>query len=175
MAVPEHIRKVERPSNTVVTDSGRDIPLRYAVRERQGVTYVKNGNPQPKNGRFIGHIIDNKFVPSQPKASTKEVIPFALSYGMFTLAYNLSEDIREDLLKVYLPEDAFRILTVAILQVVRPSVTAKRIASLYNKTYGKVYFPGLALSANTLSKLYDLLGQNQQARLIFLILECRVS
>ncbi len=138
MAVPEHIRKVERPSNTVVTDSGRDTPLRYAVRERQGVTYVKNGNPQPKNGRVIGHITDNKFVPSQPKASTKEVIPFALSYGMFTLAYNLSEDIREDLLKVYSPEDAFRILTVAILQVVRPSVTAKRIASLYNKTYGKV-------------------------------------
>lgn len=167
MAVPEHIRRVERPSNTVVTDSGRDTPLRYAVRERQGVTYVKNGNPQPKNGRVIGHIIDNKFVPSQPKASTKEVIPFALSYGMFTLAYNLSEDIREDLLKVYSPEDAFRILTVAILQVVRPSVTAKRIASLYNKTYGKVYFPGLALSANTLSKLYDLLGQNQNARLKF--------
>ena len=79
MAVSEHIRRVERPSNTVVTDSGRDTPLRYVVRERQGVTYVKNGNPQPKNGRVIGHIIDNKFVPSQPKASTKEVIPFALS------------------------------------------------------------------------------------------------
>lgn len=74
MTVPEHIRNVARPSNTVVTDSKRDTPLRYAVRERKGVTYVKNGYPQPKNGRVIGHIIEGKFVPSQPKASSSDCI-----------------------------------------------------------------------------------------------------
>ena len=33
MAVPESVRKVERPVNTIVEDSGRDTMYRYAVRE----------------------------------------------------------------------------------------------------------------------------------------------
>ena len=32
MAVPESVRKVERPVNTIVEDSGRDTMYRYAVR-----------------------------------------------------------------------------------------------------------------------------------------------
>lgn len=32
MAVPEYIRQVQRPKNTVVDDNGRDGPKRYAVR-----------------------------------------------------------------------------------------------------------------------------------------------
>ena len=167
MTVPEHIRNVARPSNTVVTDSKRDTPLRYAVRERKGVTYVKNGYPQPRNGRVIGHIIEGKFVPSQPKASSQTFKPFALSYGVVALARDLSKDIQDDLLAIYSPEDAFRILVVAILQIVHPSVTAERISTWYNKTYACVYYPGLALSPNTLSKFYALIGQNMEARLKF--------
>lgn len=41
MAVPEYIRKVERPVNTIVDDNGRDGPNRYAVRVRASVRYVK--------------------------------------------------------------------------------------------------------------------------------------
>ena len=37
MAVPEEIRAVERPVNTIVEDRGKDGPFRYAVRERNGV------------------------------------------------------------------------------------------------------------------------------------------
>ena len=36
MAIPEYIRKVPRPVNTVVVDNGKDGPNRYAVRERAG-------------------------------------------------------------------------------------------------------------------------------------------
>ena len=53
MAVPEDIRKVPRPKNTVVVDQGREGPRRYAVRDRKGVKYVKDGNPQPINGQII--------------------------------------------------------------------------------------------------------------------------
>ena len=45
MAVPEDIRKVERPANTIVQDSGRDGPKRYSVRVRVGSRYVPGGNP----------------------------------------------------------------------------------------------------------------------------------
>lgn len=45
MAVPEEIRKVQRPINTVVDDNGRNSPLRYAVRERASTKYVPGGNP----------------------------------------------------------------------------------------------------------------------------------
>lgn len=41
MAVPEYIRKVQRPVNTIVDDNGRDGPNRYAVRVRASVRYVK--------------------------------------------------------------------------------------------------------------------------------------
>ncbi len=58
MAVPASIRAVERPSNTIVEDNGRDGPNRYAVRLRAGVKYVPGGNPQPRNGKVIGHIVD---------------------------------------------------------------------------------------------------------------------
>ena len=57
MAVPESIRKVPRPVNTIVQDNGKEGPNRYPVRERISVTYVSGGNPQPKNGKVIGHIV----------------------------------------------------------------------------------------------------------------------
>ena len=58
MAVPAEIRAVPRPKNTIVDDSGREGPKRYAVRERSYTKYVAGGNPQPHNGKVIGHIID---------------------------------------------------------------------------------------------------------------------
>ena len=53
MAVPEYIRMVPRPVNTIVEDNGRDGPNRFAVRERISIKYVSGGNPQPKNGKVI--------------------------------------------------------------------------------------------------------------------------
>ena len=58
MGVPKYIREVPRPTNTVVIDNGKDGPTRYAVRERSGVQYISGGNPQPKNGKVVGHIVD---------------------------------------------------------------------------------------------------------------------
>ena len=70
MAVPQDIRAVPRPVNTIVDDSGRDGPKRFAVRQRASSKYVPGGNPQPRNGRVIGHIINHRYVPvSSPMAS----------------------------------------------------------------------------------------------------------
>ena len=57
MPVPESVRKVQRPVNTIVEDSGRDSPYRYSVRERAGEKYVaQNANPRPPKTLFLGHL-----------------------------------------------------------------------------------------------------------------------
>ena len=58
MAVPKYIREIKRPANTIVVDNGESCAVRYSVRERNGVKYVPGGNPQPRNGKVIGYIID---------------------------------------------------------------------------------------------------------------------
>ena len=67
MTVPAEIRAVPRPVNTIVDDSGTNSPKRYAVRKRASSKYVPGGNPQPKNGKVIGHIIDYKLKLPIPK------------------------------------------------------------------------------------------------------------
>ena len=79
MAVPAYIRNVPRPVNTVVADNGKDGPHRFAVRERSGTKYIQHGNPQPKNGRVIGHIFDGRFVPLHEATASSG--PDMLSYG----------------------------------------------------------------------------------------------
>ncbi len=66
MAVPEEIRRVERPTNTVVVDRGGNGPKRYAVVERVGCRRV-NGKNRPVDGRTVGHIISSGYVPKGPK------------------------------------------------------------------------------------------------------------
>ena len=89
MGVPAEVRAVKRPVNTVVEDSGRDTPLRYAVRARAFSKYVPGGNPQPHNGKVVGHIINLQYVPIVPKMETE---PDILSYGAGTGDYRLDPD-----------------------------------------------------------------------------------
>ena len=97
MPVPEQIRRVERPKNTVVYDNGKDGPRRYAVRERKAVKYIPGGNPQPQNGKVIGHIIGDSFVPLN---GTPDASADMLSYGASALVKSVSQDILDDLLAV---------------------------------------------------------------------------
>ena len=112
MSVPKNIRNVERPKNTIVDDSGRDGVNRYSVRARSGVKYIKGGNPQPENGRVIGHIIGDRFVPITEKISDE---PDSLSYGLVAFAKSLSDDLFEDLLAVYPPNEAAGVMAGAML------------------------------------------------------------
>ena len=76
MVVPEYIRMVPRPVNTIVEDNGRDGPNRFAVRERISIKYVSGGNPQPKNGKVIGHIRDGSMSPNRIKLQLQVLICF---------------------------------------------------------------------------------------------------
>ena len=126
MAVPADIRAVPRPKNTIVDDSGRDGPKRYAVRERASTKYVSGGNPQPRNGKVVGHIINYEYIPVDTEIKSAPVVPDMLSYGSSALVHSVTIDIEKDLLAVYDPADVFAIMSVATLRVIKPSITAPR-------------------------------------------------
>jgi hypothetical protein len=158
LAVSENIRKVERPVNTIVDDNGRDGPFRYAVRERAGTKYVQGGNPQPSNGRVIGHIIGEKFVPKVEKTAASG--PEMLSYGSAALVRSVTRDLLSDLLDIYPAQDAYAIMSIATLRVIRPSITAGRMSTHYKRTFVCVNYPGTALSRNTICAFLQELGQD---------------
>lgn len=158
MSVPLEIRQVKRPVNTVVIDSGREGPNRYQVLERKKVIYVKGGNPQPRNGKVIGHIVGGKFVPVEPKNNHDE--DGMLSYGASAFVRSVSSDILDDLLKSFDVKTAYMILTAASLKVIRPSIKMNRYSTHYNRSFLKVWYPGMPLSKNTVSKLFENLGMD---------------
>ncbi len=162
MAVPESIRKVPRPVNTIVTDNGKDGPNRYAVRERVGVKYVANGNPQPKNGKVIGHIWNDQYVPLQ--RTKPDSMTDMLSYGAAAFVYSLSGDLMSDLLNVYPLKDACMIMAIATLRIIKPGITLSRLATHYNRTFVCKYYPGIPLSLNTVSAFLQRLGRDGSDR-----------
>lgn len=167
MAVPADIRAVPRPVNTIVDDSGRDGPKRYAVRERASTKYVAGGNPQPRNGKVVGHIIDHKFVAVDSSLSIAPAVPDMLSYGASALVRSVSKDLKEDLLAAYDPSDAFAIMAVATLRVIKPSVTANRMSTHYNRCFVCKDYPGAAMSRNSVGSLFQRVGRDGNRRKAF--------
>lgn len=167
MGVPEVIRKVPRPKNTVVIDYGEGHGnLRYAVRERTGVRYVRHGNPQPINGRVIGHIIDGTFVPVVPVM--KEEADF-LSFGPSAFVKSVSDDLYSDLLKVFPAAEAQQIMVIASIKAFVPAVRYSRLNTEYEANWISLYYPDTALSKNTIGHLLKLIGMNAENRQAFSI------
>ena len=164
MGVPENIRSVERPTNTIVEDSGRDGVNRYSVRARSGVKYIKGGNPQPGNGRVIGHIINERFVSITEKMSDE---PDSLSYGGVAFAKSVSDDLFEDLLAVYPPNEAAGVMASAMLKVARPKIAANRYSTHYGRTFVSKYYPNVAMSKNSIGSLFKKLGMDGKKRKAF--------
>lgn len=162
MAIPEEIRRVARPKNTVVVQSGSKGANLYAVRERAGFKYGPKGNPQPINGRIIGHIVDARYVPLHDDLSL--ATPDMLSYGASAFIHSCSEDLLQDLYDVYSARDAQRIMALASLRVLKPKITARRVGTEYRRTFISRYYPDLALSANTISTFLQKLGEDGAKR-----------
>ena len=63
MGIPQEIRSVERPPNTVVLPPGRDGS--YPVRERIGCKREKGQN-RPVSGCIVGHIVNGTYIADAP-------------------------------------------------------------------------------------------------------------
>ena len=161
MAVPEEIRKVPRPKNTVVCDNGNGIK-RYVVRQRAGAICIPGRNPMPLNGIVVGHIIDMKFVPVVRK--TAEHGPDMLSFGAAAFAESVSEDLLDDLLEVYTPTEAYTIMAIASLRTIKPHICNSRLKSRYETTFVSVYYHDASISANSVSRLLKKIGMDGAKR-----------
>ena len=164
MSVPAEIRAVPRPTNTIVDDNGKDGPKRFAVRQRGSSKYVAGGNPQPHNGKVIGHIINFKYVPVDSKVQTRNALPDMLSYGASALVRSVTQDIFEDLLKIYDPADVYAMMSIATLRVIKPAIAANRFSTHYNRTFVCRDYPGAALSKNAVGCLFQRIGMNGSKR-----------
>lgn len=165
MSVPEEIRKVQRPKNTVVENNGKDGASRYAVRERASIKYIPGGNPQPRNGRVIGHILDGLFVPVKEQTANHD--SDMLSYGSSALVKSVTADIFSELLDVYPAQDVYTIMSIATLRVIKPSITSKRMSSHYHRTFVCKDYPGASISANSICALLQKIGKDGSKRKSF--------
>ena len=167
MAVPAEIRAVPRPKNTVVENNGRPGPKQYVVRERSGTKYVSNGNPQPHNGRVIGHIVDGVFVPVKDKTASSGA-PM-LSYGASAFVKSVVADICADLLAVFDVKEAYCLMAVASLRILRPRLSIRRYSTEYARTFVSRHYPGIPLSSNTITSLLTRVGQDLNKRREFFV------
>ncbi len=167
MSVPESIRRVPRPRNTVVIDSGHDGALRYAVRARAGVKYNSDGKSLPVNGKVIGHIYNNTFVSCEEITSTASSGPEDLSYGAAAFVESVSEDLFKDLCTVFPLQDACDLMATAMVRATDPGTKCRRIASEYGRNYIRRFHPDCYLSANRLVKLFTEVGEDGAKRRAF--------
>lgn len=162
MAVPEEIRNVPRPKNTVVVENKDEGPKHYAVRQRNGCVYIPGRNPQPVNGKVIGHIYEGKFIPIEETPAANG--PTAVSYGSSALVIRESKDYLDDLMACMDIDYAVTIYVISLLKIVKPGIKAKRISTEYVRTYIGQRFPGLRISSNSMANLYRRLDMDANIR-----------
>lgn len=164
MAVPDEVRKVERPKNTVVISYGKNND-RYAVKIRIGCVRVEGKkNPQPKTGQTIGHIIRSptgkwKYVPQDGITRIAEDEIDRKDWGDVWMCIMVSEDILDDLNRCYSPNQAMQLYCIAILRACRPGIRDSKLREKYLESFLSEIMPGIALSKNTVCDLLEDVGK----------------
>ena len=159
--VPDDIRAVPRPKNTVVIDSGSNGLRRYAVRSRNGYVYNEtSGRKVPVNGKVIGYIFNGAFHLSQsingPVNSFDRTS--LVGYGAVRLIAEEGQRVEAALSKVYEPEDVQTIMAAAALRILRPRLPLNRYRSLYLSSWVSRFWPYASVSGNAISDFLNKLG-----------------
>lgn len=160
MAVPQVVREVPRPKNTVVIPYGKD-KAGFAVRSRTGCKY-KDGKRYPVNGPIIGYIIGMQYVPKDPD---EYIIPVSKcpidlkQWANVVLCNNVASQLLDELCIVYNKNDALKIYVSAILRVSFPNIKDCELKEKYEESFLSEIFEGVALSKNTISDFWKNLGK----------------
>lgn len=172
MGVPEEIRKIPRPVNTVVIAYGKNKD-KYAVKSRIGCRSV-NGKKIPVEGPIIGHIIDGKYVAldRQPPSMKFSECDYR-RWADIELCCNLSQDLLADLKLSYNDLEAQRTYIIAALRAVEPDVKDYELSDLYEDTWLSVRYPDVGMSRNTVSEHIKQLGRTYSRITEFM--KCRTS
>lgn len=176
MAVPEEIRRIERPKNTFVIDSKTGV---YSVREKVGCKYHVDENGKihrpSLNGKVVGHIIDGKYVPNEEKNA--DIPPLGevdlKDYANVYLCDMLSKDLLESLKARYTKDDALRIYIMAILRACYDSIKDYMLDRQYQETFLTEMYPAVNLDKSSVSRFLRNLGRSGHTIVQFM--RCEVS
>ena len=159
MSIPEDIRSVPRPKNTVVVAYGTNKDL-YAVRQRTGCVY-QNGRRLPVNGQIIGHIINNEYVPlvTMPNLPVSQSPIELKGWGAVTLANSVAFSLLDELCTVYARCDALKIYCAALLRVCDPGIKDCELKDAYDESFLSELYPDVALSKNTICTFWQNIGK----------------
>lgn len=157
--VPESIRKIQRPVNTIVQATKN--PNVFMVIKRIGCKNV-GGRRVPVNGPVVGHIVDGRYVEKKTgdkkRISTREI--HLLRYGSVAFAHSVGKNLLDSLKKTFNEKDAMNIYNLALIRAAFGNVKDYQIQDRYEKSYAKVFLPGCAVSKNSLSALLSNLGKS---------------
>lgn len=165
MAVPEDIRNVPRPKNTVVIAYGKNRD-KYAVKARIGCKSI-NGRKVPVDGPTIGHIVDGVYIENHSAMKHSEC-DFR-RWADVQLCCDLSQDILADLRRIYCEEEAMRTYLIAVMRTIEQDVNDYELAEMYNDTWLSIRYPGAALSKNTVCEHIKQLGRTYSKMSDFMI------
>ncbi len=159
MPIPEEIRQVPRPVNTIVTAYGKNKD-RYAVRQRIGCKYV-DGKRKPVNGPTIGHIVDGRFIPLPEKEPENTAYAPAdmKDWGNAVLCDRLLKDVMQELLAVFSKDDAEKICCIAVLKACNEGIRDYELKDAYENSFLSELYPGADLSEDTVRTFLRSLGR----------------
>ena len=174
--VPEEIRKIERPKNTIVQVTKKEDV--YLVVQRIGCRY-DNGRRLPVNGKVIGHIIDGRYVPKEESNTKLSQRNFhVLKYGCAAFADKMGAELYRQLKEVFHPDDARDIYCLALIRTSFPETKDYQARDRYEKSWISHLYPRARLSKNdvcdlllNIGKSYDLVVGFMRKRVEELIKE----
>lgn len=156
MGVPEYIRKVKRPVNTIVAATSN--PNVFIVRKRNG---RKNG--LPVNGPVVGHIIDEKYVDKKEDDKRKRISQKPITskfYGRTFFTDLVSRNLLTDLKKTYHDDDAEKIYAYALMRACDNDLKDYQIDDFYEKNYISELYPNVPVSKNTICTTISNIGKD---------------
>jgi len=156
--VPETIRKVERPKNTIVQATKKDNI--YLVVQRVGCRY-DNGRRLPVNGKVIGHIIDGQYVPKEESEERLSQRSFhVLKYGSAAFADKMGNELYRQLKEVFHKDDALDIYCLTLIRTSFPETKDYQARDRYDKSWISYLYPGARLSKNDVCELLFNIGKS---------------
>ena len=176
MKVPEEIRKVPRPKNTVVIATGSTGLRQYVVRARAGYQRSqKTGKLVPVNGPIIGFIFNGAFVEVNSEATRVRNFSFSMliGYGAVRVIHDASRSFEASLRKVYDWRDVQTLMACIAIRILRPGLPLDRYRTLYVSSWVSVFWPEASVSANALYDFISKLGR--QPELFELVFADRIS
>ena len=133
MGIPEKIRNVDRPANTVVMAYGKERD-RYAVRSRIGCRNV-NRRRVPVEGPIVGHIENGCFVPVDERTKLSECSVDLKDWANIKFTVFSSRCLLDELCGVYNRDDAIRLYCIAVLRTCYHGIKDDELKDAYDDSF----------------------------------------